>query len=264
MSKRKYDKTFDDGRQGKSSQKSPSKRTFHDNVREERPGPKQQRASQSTSNRPRPRKRQKDGPPTTGKSIGNYVFFYGPRDVFSQFHPAKFVVDGQMYNCMEQYMHHQKAVTFNDEERAYLILATDDPVQQKKLGRQVQNFDPHVWGRKSVEVVAKGSEHKYLQNPEMKKALFDTFPRDLVEASPRDRLWGIGLGATNPKAQDPSQWRGKNLLGKTLTEVRDRLWRDENEYPEEDIKTQLEQPKKSKQSSMDQYVKPSSSKGSKT
>ena len=98
----------------------------------------------------------------------------------------------------------------------------------------------------------------------MKKALYATYPRDLVEASPRDRLWGIGLGATNPKAQDPSQWRGKNLLGKTLTDVRDKLWEDEFECPEGDNKPQQKQPKKSKQLSMDQFTKTSSSRSSKT
>ena len=105
---------------------------------------------------------------------------------------------------------------------------------------------------------------QYLQNEEMKQALYATYPQDLVEASPRDRLWGIGLGATNPKAQDQSQWRGKNLLGKTLTEVRDKLWEDEIECPEGDSKPQQKQPKKSKQLSMDQFTKTSSSKVSKT
>ena len=66
----------------------------------------------------------------------------------------------------------------------------------------------------------------------MKKKLFDTYPSTLVEASPRDRLWGIGLGASNPKAKNPATWRGKNLLGYCLTEVRDKLMKQEGLIPD--------------------------------
>lgn len=161
-----------------------------------------------------------------------FVFFYGPKCVFSQMHPAQFKVDGIIYNCMEQYMHHQKAVTFKDKIRESQIMKTSDPKAQKKLGRQVQNFDKAVWGWKSVAVVTKGNLAKYRQNPEMKKALYATYPKTLVEASPRDRLWGIGMGKDNPKAQNRATWRGKNLLGDTLTEVRNKLMAEERLIPE--------------------------------
>ena len=107
----------------------------------------------------------------------------------------------------------------------------------------------------------------------MKKALFDTYPRTLVEAAPRDRLWGIGLGATNPKALDPSQWRGKNLLGQTLTKVRDKLMKDiiecpelgtQQGHPEGSNKVPQEPQEKSKQPSMHKFFKPSLDKGIKT
>ena len=67
----------------------------------------------------------------------------------------------------------------------------------------------------------------------MRKALFDTYPKTLVEASPRDRVWGIGMGASNPEAQDKKQWRGKNLLGYTQTRIRDRLMKKEGLISEE-------------------------------
>ncbi|KAK3612628.1 hypothetical protein CHS0354_042138 [Potamilus streckersoni] len=149
-----------------------------------------------------------------------YVFFYGIKSPFSQFHPARFVVDGKTYNCMEQYMHHQKAVTFKDEVKAKQILASSDPKEHKKLGRKVRNFDKEVWNNLSEEIVEKGNEAKFSQNEELKKALFDTGDKVLAEASPRDRIWGIGLGASNPKAQNPKYWRGKNKLGYALTRVR--------------------------------------------
>ncbi|WAR23127.1 hypothetical protein MAR_036796, partial [Mya arenaria] len=112
----------------------------------------------------------------------NYVFFYGNKCVFSQFHPAKFRdSEGRQYNCMEQYMHFHKAVTFKDGKMQKAIMEISDPKTQKKCGRQ------------------------------------------LVEASPRDRLWGVGMGQNNPNIHDPKCWRGKNLLGIVLTETRDEL-----------------------------------------
>lgn len=168
--------------------------------------------------------------PKTGHSLETqaddnekFVFFYGKDFVFSQFHPAKFTVDGVTYTCMEQYMHHQKALTFKDAVRAKQIMETTNPVEHKKLGRQVINFDKDVWNEESVKVVRKGSLEKYRQNPELKAQLLATHPRTLVEASPRDRLWGIGMGSKHPDARNPSKWRGRNLLGYILTDVRDTL-----------------------------------------
>ena len=84
----------------------------------------------------------------------------------------------------------------------------------------------------------------------MKGILFETYPKLLVEASPRDRLWGIGLGASNPKAQNPAEWRGKNLLGKCLTEVRDKLMKLEGLVSEDGVT------KQEGVSSRDSHVKP--------
>ncbi|XP_052777450.1 uncharacterized protein LOC128214820 isoform X2 [Mya arenaria] len=154
----------------------------------------------------------------------NYVFFYGNKCVFSQFHPAKFRdSEGRQYNCMEQYMHFHKAVTFKDGKMQKAIMEISDPKTQKKCGRQVTNFDQKVWGRESMRIVKEGSKLKYNQNPAMKMILYKTRPKQLVEASPRDRLWGVGMGQNNPNIHDPKCWRGKNLLGIVLTETRDEL-----------------------------------------
>ena len=81
---------------------------------------------------------------------------------------------------------------------------------------------------------------QFSQNPEMKKILFDTYPKILVEASPRDRLWGIGMGANNPNAENPDKWRGKNLLGYCLVAVRDKLMKEEGLIPKEGDKVMKE------------------------
>lgn len=152
-----------------------------------------------------------------------FEFFYGQKSPFSQHYAVKFEIDGVTYNCAEQYMMHQKAVVFKDSAMEAKIMATSKPVEQKRFGRKVQNFDKDVWARKAQEAVKRANMAKFSQNEDLLKKLLATHPRTLVEASPRDRLWGIGMGASNPKARDRKQWRGRNLLGQILTDVREEL-----------------------------------------
>ncbi|XP_052256945.1 uncharacterized protein LOC127862041 [Dreissena polymorpha] len=177
---------------------------------------------QNSSGTPRKAKKakQEDANPNNFTEDDKHVFFFGKKCVFSQFHPAYFVEGDLKFNCMEQYMHYHKAATFKDKQMQKQILASDDPLTHKKLGRKVSKFDPKVWGSVSLEVVKRGSKLKYNQNLEMKRILYGTHPKQLVEASPRDRLWGVGMGQSNPKIHDPKNWRGKNLLGEVLTGVR--------------------------------------------
>ncbi len=116
-----------------------------------------------------------------------------------------------------------KAQLFHDNYHADLIVEAPDPKAAKALGRQVRGFTQDVWNAHRVEIVTRGNLAKFEQNPDLNKFLQSTRGRILVEAAGRDTIWGIGLSATNPKAQDPRLWRGQNLLGFILTEVRDRL-----------------------------------------
>ncbi|KAK2188003.1 hypothetical protein NP493_147g01038 [Ridgeia piscesae] len=152
-----------------------------------------------------------------------YVFFWGNSSPFSQWYPCIFTVDGVEYCCAEQYMMHQKALLFGDDESAKKIMATSNPKDQKALGRRVHPFDPNVWKEKCRNIVEKGNLSKFSQNPDLKQTMLATAGSVLVEASPRDTIWGIGLGAGNPKAKTKSTWRGKNWLGYALTNVRERL-----------------------------------------
>lgn len=159
-----------------------------------------------------------------------YVFFWGHQvpaegvceTCFSQWYPVGFTVDGDRYATAEHYMMAAKARLF-DPDAIPAILAADHPGAAKKLGRQVRDFDPDVWHRERFGVVVAASRHKFEQNPELRDYLLATGDRILVEASPRDRIWGIGLGKQNPKASDPAQWRGLNLLGFALMEARSQL-----------------------------------------
>lgn len=117
----------------------------------------------------------------------------------------------------------RKARLFNDHEILEQILKAETPNQAKSLGRKVRNFDPQIWDEHKYEIVKQGNLLKFSQNEKFKEFLLSTGDRILVEASPYDKIWGIGMLETDPKAHDPSQWNGENLLGFALMEVRDLL-----------------------------------------
>jgi len=146
------------------------------------------------------------------------VLFWGSWP--SQWHPARFVVDGVEYNCCEQFMMAEKARVFGDTDARARILASRDPSDQKMLGRTVRDFDKSVWGGVCRGIVYSGNLARFGQDEAMRRTLLATADRTIVEASPTDRIWGIGLAQHDPRAQDPSQWRGSNWLGVALMQVR--------------------------------------------
>ena len=152
-----------------------------------------------------------------------FTFFFTEASPFSQWYRSAFTVDGVTFNCAEQFMMHGKARLFDDAATAQLILAADHPRDHKALGRRVKRFDDAAWKREREAIVLAGNRAKFTQNPDLLAQLLATRGTTLVEASPYDRIWGIGLAASDPKAQDPATWRGQNLLGKILTRLRDEL-----------------------------------------
>jgi ribA/ribD-fused uncharacterized protein len=153
----------------------------------------------------------------------SFTLFFTAASPFSQWYPCHFVVDGNQFSCAEQFMMHGKAMLFGDAATAAKILASDSPKTHKALGRTVTPFDDVRWKASREAIVRAGSRAKFTQNPALLEQLLATRGTTLVEASPHDRIWGIGLAATDPRAHDPAQWRGQNLLGKILTELRDAL-----------------------------------------
>ncbi|MDR6224627.1 NADAR family protein [Desmospora profundinema] len=153
----------------------------------------------------------------------SFTFFWRSDSPFSQWYRSSFVVNGVTYNCAEQVMMHQKAVLFGDEIIADKILQSDSPAEQKRLGRRVKGFQADVWDQHRKSIVYEGNYAKFTQNPKLKQALLETAGTLLVEASPVDRIWGVGLAADDPRIQDPQQWRGSNDLGEILTRLREAL-----------------------------------------
>lgn len=152
-----------------------------------------------------------------------FVFFWKPPAPFSQWTRSHFEIDGVVYTHAEQFMMAEKARLFGDDAMRARILAANDPSTQKKLGQAVRGFVEEPWRERRLDIVVAGNLAKFSQSDKLRRALADTGDRELVEASPFDRIWGIGLRADDPRAHDKAQWQGENLLGSALAEVRKQL-----------------------------------------
>ncbi|WP_298900514.1 NADAR family protein [uncultured Psychroserpens sp.] len=141
----------------------------------------------------------------------------------SQWWVSSFTDNKFQYKTAEHYMMAEKARLFEDKDVLEKILLSDHPHEAKKLGRQVKGFDVSVWNQHKYEFVKQGNYYKFSQNQELKNFLIKTRKRILVEASPIDKIWGIGLSSNHNDTQNPNLWRGENLLGFALMEVRDQL-----------------------------------------
>ena len=178
-----------------------------------------------------------------------FTFFWETSSPFSQWHKSKFrattcLIEGvnkikkkdilkdvfpleeQEYSSVEQFMMFHKAIIFLDIESAKKIMDIDNVRVIKEIGKGVLNFDETIWKYYRSKVVFEGNKAKFMQNPNLKEKLFLTKETTLVEASPYDSVWGIGLSADNPKAKSRDTWRGLNLLGEILTKIRVELMGD--------------------------------------
>jgi ribA/ribD-fused uncharacterized protein len=161
-----------------------------------------------------------------------FLFFWGhtarregiiDASCLSQWYPRAFEHDGVRYLTAEHFMMAAKARLFRDDQALAAVLTAKTPAEAKKIGRGVRDYDDVAWGRARLGAVVEGNVAKFGQNDDLKKFLLATGERVIVEASPRDRIWGIGMGGSNPDAPHPERWRGKNLLGFALMEARARL-----------------------------------------
>ena len=160
-----------------------------------------------------------------------FVFYWGHkprvagvgRHVFSQWFEAPFEIDGICYPTAEHYMMAEKARLFGDETNRQKIIANPKPGAAKAYGRLVEGFDPATWEAHRTEIVVRANVAKFSQYPALGDYLLTTGDKVLVEASPNDDIWGIGIAADDEAAADPRCWPGLNLLGFALMRVRTML-----------------------------------------
>lgn len=153
-------------------------------------------------------------------TTSTHVYFYG--GVFSNWYGCTFTIDGIEYNCSEQAYMYAKAIHFGDTDTAFEIMREGAPNLQKALGKLVKNYDDAEWSRVRYNKMVEILRVKF-KIPELRKLLKLTLNRVIVEASPHDNIWGVGLSELDSRIYDEKNWTGQNLLGKTLMEVRDEL-----------------------------------------
>lgn len=166
----------------------------------------------------------------------NFLFFWGhtPKDknrvdksCLSQWYEAAFEESGLKFHTSEHWMMYQKAILFDDIETAKQIITAKTPKEVKALGRKIESFDSNIWDEKKFTIVFHGNYLKFSQNTDLKEYLLSTSPLELVEASPYDKIWGIGLKADDPRARYKNTWQGENLLGQALVQVRTSIQREQ-------------------------------------
>ena len=159
------------------------------------------------------------------------IYFWGhtqyagkvEKTCLSQWFDCGFEVSGVHYHTAEQYMMASKALLFNDSEIYKEIMSASDPKSYKSLGRKIKGFDAAVWDSHKYNIVVEGNKAKFSQNPLLRNYLLSTGNAVLVEASPYDRIWGIGMYESQARQGSVDSWKGENLLGYALMEVRDWL-----------------------------------------
>lgn len=164
--------------------------------------------------------------------LPEFLLFWGHRpskngginkSCLSQWFEASFVIDGATYHTAEHYMMASKARLFDDAATCAQILATQTPHEAKALGRKISGFDDEKWNAARFDIVVQANIAKFSQNQALAHFLLSTRHKVLVEASPMDAVWGIGLAAEDPRAQNPGSWEGLNLLGFALMAARAHL-----------------------------------------
>ena len=146
-----------------------------------------------------------------------------PLGCCSNWYPAGFRFAGEGFATSEHWMMWQKARAMGDWNMVDKILDAPTPRRAKELGAQVAPYDGALWDDVREELVYYGVREKFLQNPELADLLLSTGSALLAEASPHDRVWGVGLTADDPLFGDVAAWKGSNLLGRVCMRVRSDL-----------------------------------------
>jgi len=161
------------------------------------------------------------------REVNEYVFFFG--GIYSQWANSLIKEGDLKFNCAEQYMMYYKAILFGDLYNAEEIMKSSDPSEQKSIGRRIKGFNQDKWDIFKYQIVYWGNYLKFTQNSYFAKILLeDHKDKIIVEGSPTDKIWGVGIDWLDPRIDDPKNWQGENLLGKAIMDVRDTLLKEKN------------------------------------
>jgi ribA/ribD-fused uncharacterized protein len=152
-----------------------------------------------------------------------HIYFFRNKDIYSNFYYSKFYINDINFTCAEQALMYKKAILFKDFDTARLILANKIPYEIKQLGRKVKNFKNDIWLEHRDNILYEVLYNKFSQDKYLYDQLLSTHEQILVEASPYDKIYGVGLSEDDDKILDENNWKGENLLGNTLMKVRNLL-----------------------------------------
>lgn len=153
-----------------------------------------------------------------------FVFFFTRNDVCSNFYPCKILYGENIFSCSEQLFMYLKAKFFGDRDMANKILQSKTPEEAKSYGRRIKNFDDTLWDEYRDNIMLETLKAKFDHCQEFKDLIMNNTDKIFVEASPYDRIWGVGLSETNPRIENPEKWLGQNRLGKCINDLIETLW----------------------------------------
>ena len=146
-----------------------------------------------------------------------------PYGFLSNWYPSDIAVDGKRFSSTEQYIMYKKCMILGDEAAAKQVMATDDPEQQQAIGRSARNYHNTVWDGICQVVAMRGLLAKFSQHDDLRRKLLETGDAYLVECARSDHRWACGIGLYDDDRRDIDRWKGKNILGFALMEVRQAL-----------------------------------------
>ena len=148
--------------------------------------------------------------------------FFGELNPYSNFYPAGFYEGGDYFSSSEQYIQYKKATYFKDIQTADEIMTTDNPLECKKLAREIDNYSKHKWNQVAYDICEPGVHAKFRQNIKLTNLLIMSGSKKLAEAS-RDDVWGTGFYLGHVHCADSNKWINQGILGQMLCKLRAEL-----------------------------------------
>lgn len=163
---------------------------------------------------------------TINNRICKAIYFHKPEEPYgflSNWYPSTFELDGLTFSSVEQYIMYKKCMQFGDREAANAVMATHSPAKQQAIARKAKGYNDVVWKGLRQPVAMRGLFEKFKQSPNLLEQLLETRDSYLVECAVSDRSWACGISLYDDARFNLANWKGSNILGFALMEVREML-----------------------------------------